>query len=542
MSERKISIKQLVEDHGLNYDIFLPAIQRPFVWLDNPSEMKIENLFDSLLKGYPIGSFLLWRVYRKDINNMRIETFTRDYDSEHPYNTLQKGKFSNDSNDLVLDGQQRLTALYIGLVGSRKIKRRKNKQAVEAEELYINLEKLPNPNIPNSSYQLEFLTQKDFKKRTQKNEHWYKCKDILTVPGSFALSNIYPGNKNAHQILYKLLDVINKEYTLPVYELTADEAVEIFSRINKGGEPLEKTDLLMSFIAAKFKESDIKTEIQDFVQNLADNGFKQFGCESFLTACMVLANNQTKFSVSDFTPNAVSKIEQNWDKIISSINKTIEKLKDNGYAESKISTNIIISLAFAAYKGLLQKASESDILDFIRRAQFTSFFDSRTDSQLKKIIDVLEQTTDFGSALKKLQNQDFQVSIQDIEDVVENTDYKKSATAYTVLQLLFGTNNGIKDIDHIYPESQFYNKTHTRKKDKLFNLQFLSRARNRGTKKDLEPQQWLDNAYPHKQDQDNFRKDNLLPNVPLTWQNIEEFEDERKKLLINTLKEKFGLN
>lgn len=542
MSERKISIKQLVEDHGLNYDIFLPAIQRPFVWLDNPSEMKIENLFDSILKGYPIGSFLLWRVYRKDINNMRIETFTRDYDSEHPYNTLQKGKFSNDSNDLVLDGQQRLTALYIGLAGSRKIKRRKNKQA-EEEELYINLEKLPNPNIPNSSYQLEFLTQKDFEKHTQKNEHWYKCKDILTVSDPSELSNIYPDNKNAQKILHKLLFAItNNDYTLPVYELTADEAVEIFSRINKGGEPLEKTDLLMSFIAAKFKESDIKTEIQDFVQNLADNGFKQFGCESFLTACMVLANNQTKFSVSDFTPNAVSKIEQNWDKIKSSIDKTIEKLKDNGYAESKISTNIIISLAFAAYKGLLQKASESDILDFIRRAQFTSFFDSRTDSQLKKIIDVLEQSTDFGSALNELQNQDFQVSIQDIEDVVENTDYKKSATAYTVLQLLFGTNNGIKDIDHIYPESQFYNKTHTRKKDKLFNLQFLSRAKNRGKKKDVEPQQWLDNTYSHKQDQDNFRKDNLLPNIPLTWQNVEKFEVERKKLLIHTLKEKFELN
>ena len=542
MSERKISIKQLVEDHGLNYDIFLPAIQRPFVWLDNPSEMKIENLFDSILKGYPIGSFLLWRVYRKDINNMRIETFTRDYDSEHPYNTLQKGKFSNDSNDLVLDGQQRLTALYIGLAGSRKIKRRKNKQA-EEEELYINLEKLPNPNIPNSSYQVEFLTQKDFEKHTQKNEHWYKCKDILTVSDPSELSNIYPDNKNAQKILHKLLFAItNNDYTLPVYELTADEAVEIFSRINKGGEPLEKTDLLMSFIAAKFKESDIKTEIQDFVQNLADNGFKQFGCESFLTACMVLANNQTKFSVSDFTPNAVSKIEQNWDKIKSSIDKTIEKLKDNGYAESKISTNIIISLAFAAYKGLLQKASESDILDFIRRAQFTSFFDSRTDSQLKKIIDVLEQSTDFGSALNELQNQDFQVSIQDIEDVVENTDYKKSATAYTVLQLLFGTNNGIKDIDHIYPESQFYNKTHTRKKDKLFNLQFLSRAKNRGKKKDVEPQQWLDNTYSHKQDQDNFRKDNLLPNIPLTWQNVEKFEVERKKLLIHTLKEKFELN
>ena len=426
-----------------------------------------------------------------------------------------------------------MTALYIGFAGSRKLGKR------EKEELYISLDSIPEEK--NTGYILEFLSETSFEKRSKKGELWFKCKDILKLKPQ-EIYKLYRDNDTASDIVHRLHELTTSDcLSVPSYEFSLNDAVEVFSRINSGGKPLEKTDLLMSFIAAKFKDLDIKEKIQEFVQNLADIGFEQFGCDSFLTACMVFANHKTKFSVSDFTADTINKIEENWDKITASINKTIKKLENNGYAKSKISTNIVISLAFAEYKGLLKKADKSNILDFICRAQFTSFFDSRTDTQLKKIIDVLEESADFVSALERLKKQDFQVSVQDIEDIVENTDYKKSDISYTVLRLLFATNNITKDIDHIYPESQFYNKTHTRKKDKLFNLQFLSCAENRGEKKDLEPQQWLDKTYS-KQEQRKFREDHLLPDIPLTWENIDKFEKERKKLLIQELKEKLGLN
>ena len=60
-----ISIKKLVE--GINEKYLLPDIQRPFVWGNNRNEFeeKVCSLFDSILRNYPIGTLLFWRVDKK---------------------------------------------------------------------------------------------------------------------------------------------------------------------------------------------------------------------------------------------------------------------------------------------------------------------------------------------------------------------------------------------------------------------------------------------------------------------------------------------
>ncbi len=56
------TIKEVVDE--LNGRYFLPDIQREYMWLKKADEKKIEQLFDSILRGYPIGSFLFWRTKR----------------------------------------------------------------------------------------------------------------------------------------------------------------------------------------------------------------------------------------------------------------------------------------------------------------------------------------------------------------------------------------------------------------------------------------------------------------------------------------------
>ncbi|GAA7400289.1 hypothetical protein BD0140_08970 [Helicobacter pylori] len=58
------SIKDVVDELNIRY--FLPDIQREYVWLKNADEKKIEQLFDSILRGYPIGSFYFGN-YKKRI-------------------------------------------------------------------------------------------------------------------------------------------------------------------------------------------------------------------------------------------------------------------------------------------------------------------------------------------------------------------------------------------------------------------------------------------------------------------------------------------
>ncbi len=59
------TIKEVVDELNIRY--FLPDIQREYVWLKNADEKKIEQLFDSILRGYPIGSFLFWKLQKENI-------------------------------------------------------------------------------------------------------------------------------------------------------------------------------------------------------------------------------------------------------------------------------------------------------------------------------------------------------------------------------------------------------------------------------------------------------------------------------------------
>ena len=96
----------------LNINFFLPHIQRELVWTDK----QIYRLFDSLLRGYPIGTFLFWKIQDKKDEIAKLE-FIKDYKKKESKN------FINTESDkpyywLVLDGQQRLQSFYIALRGS----------------------------------------------------------------------------------------------------------------------------------------------------------------------------------------------------------------------------------------------------------------------------------------------------------------------------------------------------------------------------------------------------------------------------------------
>lgn len=66
---KDISIKDVINE--INQSYFLPDIQREYVWLKNAPERKIEQLFDSILRGYPISSFLFWKLKKNDIETSK---------------------------------------------------------------------------------------------------------------------------------------------------------------------------------------------------------------------------------------------------------------------------------------------------------------------------------------------------------------------------------------------------------------------------------------------------------------------------------------
>ena len=96
-------------------DYALPAIQREFVW----SQDQICALFDSLMRGYPIGAFLFWEVQEESVSQYNWYEFITHYhqrDNPHCHELTMADRSRGVT--AVLDGQQRLTALNIGIFGS----------------------------------------------------------------------------------------------------------------------------------------------------------------------------------------------------------------------------------------------------------------------------------------------------------------------------------------------------------------------------------------------------------------------------------------
>ena len=131
-------IFEIIEDIE-DQKIVLPAIQREYVWLEDGEE-GICNLFESLMRNYPIGTFLFWNIKKERINvsGIILNSFISQYDEQKDIKRGDKINVEKDEYLAVLDGQQRLTSLYIGLCGVyRKRIKGKNKNKDESTGVYV---------------------------------------------------------------------------------------------------------------------------------------------------------------------------------------------------------------------------------------------------------------------------------------------------------------------------------------------------------------------------------------------------------------------
>lgn len=133
-----LTVKEVVESvHRKHY--LLPAIQREFVW--EPEQ--ILKLFDSLLREYPIGSFLFWEVAKEKIHDFQFYEFVPSYSEKDKTHNPKANVTGAQGVTCILDGQQRLTGLFIGLKGTYAYKvpwkHWDSPDAFPERRLYLNL-------------------------------------------------------------------------------------------------------------------------------------------------------------------------------------------------------------------------------------------------------------------------------------------------------------------------------------------------------------------------------------------------------------------
>jgi len=367
--EKAITIEEAMQN-VVSRTYLLPAIQRKFTW----NSSQIEVLFDSIMRGYPINTFMFWLVTDSEVKKsfrfyQFLERYCERFEEDNPdFNTKGHGDFY-----AIIDGQQRLTSLYIGLKGTYAYKlprkwwpKTKDDSIFPPRTLFLNLSNSldEEDNEEMMSYEFKFLTASELKKSKEKtNKFWFQVGDILEFEDAEtvdeALDHIMSyldkhelsQNKYSRKTLIRLYTAIRMDNTIHFYNETKqniDHVLDIFIRTNHGGTPLSYSDLLMSIAIANWKQ-DAREQIDDLVKQVQFGSDMEFSInrDFVLKAALTITNADVKFKVKNFTSTQVEEIEKNWDDIKQCIIETFRLIRSFGLNNSSLrAKNAAIPIAY----------------------------------------------------------------------------------------------------------------------------------------------------------------------------------------------------
>lgn len=562
--------------------MLLPAIQRRFVWGSD----QIEKLFDSMMRDYPIGSFLFWKVQPKAVKNYAFYEFMKDFHQrDKQFNDLApKGFTPTDAITGVLDGQQRLSSIYIALAGTYTYKipyySASSDKAYPQRRLCLNLLYQFTEDSP-FHYEFKFLTHHEENKECTSKHYWFPVPEMLEWEEAEyndewfdkAIEELEVDNKDNElqetidamnnakkeikKTLAKLFNNIHTNEILNYFEVESDNidtVLEIFVRVNSGGKVLSKSDLLFSTIVAHW--NDGRDHMEELLKKLNQKGFS-FDSDFIVRACQMLAlvNVPLKLEVKNFTFENVNAVKIMWDKIESSLSETIDWLVQYGYSRDTLSSqNAILPIAFYIFNDG-DKKKKDEWRRYLSHALIKNLYSSRNDSFLEELRKELKgkKTFQFDEWLSKTFTGDkkFEVTKENIEEMLE---YKKGRNAFVVLSMLYNfQHNQINiDLDHLHPASGFSNaklkkifivddiaKEWQNKKDQLPNLQMMESSKNR-SKNDTPLQIWVDKVFDDENEKSRFFNGSYFPtNQDLAFNNFNLFFEDRKILMRKELKKIF---
>lgn len=366
MAYASSTIGSLIND--VNRSHFLPAIQRPFVW----SSSQVIALFDSLLKGYPISSFMFWAVEEVTKAEVRCYKFLEHYRPDARNETTSA---EGRSIVLVLDGQQRLTSLLLGLRGTfmekAKGARTTSAAAWAAKALYLDLLKDPDGSDDEDENDLGVTYGLAFHERRPVNNarhHWFKLGSILDYQSEERLEGLVAKVRSelhdktlpferqlAEDTLRQLHRVVWQDQAVNFYTETdqsPDRVLDIFVRANDGGTKLSKADLLMSMITSKWASGTAREDILGFVDHInrglgAPNKITK---DFLLKASLVVCDFDVTYNVKNFTKDAIAEIERNWSGIKRAVENTFRLINRHGLVSDNLgSLNAVLPLIYYIY-------------------------------------------------------------------------------------------------------------------------------------------------------------------------------------------------
>ena len=280
-----------------NGNMRIPRFQRAYVWERN----KIVNLLNSIYKQYPIGSFFLWDT------DIRMDSFCRDITELGFPNKPEASRFS-----FILDGQQRITSLYVALRG-------KILNDVDYSKICFNLDKktFKVPKLKTEQNNIPAWKIYDDKEYGNLLQEYYSSGKIefgKLIQDCHELLNTYP---------VSIIKSMNMEL---------DEVVTIFERINQGGKRLSLFDLVHASVWSE--DFDLRTKIAEFNEDPVIKIFGTLDSEIFTQSLALNASgdctNRHQLSLTN------TDCKTKWQKTTECIRLAIDFVKNLGVQQLSI--------------------------------------------------------------------------------------------------------------------------------------------------------------------------------------------------------------
>lgn len=526
------------EDGGF----WLPNIQRPFVW----SEDQICRLFDSVMREYPISTLLVWKTTSEIRRRKFIENWKESLRLSDFY-VPQDDKKKN----LVLDGQQRLQSLYIGLCGS-----------FEGKELCFDVLSGDIAAPDDIKYRFKFLdpvaiafpwvkfkdlifTTKRQRQvrddliadagRTLTEEEWDKIDDHLELVDRTV--------KMDEAVTYQELDSIDNP---ALY--TEDDVVEVFIRANSGGTKLGKSDLLFSLLSASWEVADEKMEV--LLDSLNAPGF-DFDRDFVLKTCLVLLGQGSRYEVEKFRKAGVREdIEAKWGDIAEAIQDVLDFVRGKTYIQCDKAMPtylVLIPLVYLRYRFAAAWKTARDVDGYLLRSSLAGAFGGVPDRLIDALVGKVAELKGFSveEAFGVIRSQGRSLELTDER-------FWQMGYGSKTIHLLFNLwyrdfnhppayENNMPQVDHIFPQSalreikvlnpetgRLVMRYREADRNQLANCMLLTREENgAGGKSDILPEEWFagkEQAYLDK---------HLIPGDPNLWTTncFDEFIAARQKLM-----------
>ena len=437
-----------------------------------------------------------------------LEHYCERFEENNPdFDTKGHGDFY-----AVIDGQQRLTSLYLGLKGTYayKLPRKwwpstKDDSILPLRRLYLNLSapRADENNEEMMAYEFRFLTDGELKATASKGDKcWFLVGDILDfdeaetddeildIVMDYLQTKELEQSKYARKTLTRLYFAVRRDHTIHYYNesnQSIDRVLDIFIRTNHGGTPLAFSDLLMSIAVANWKK-DAREQIDDVVDTVRFGSGLEFSInrDFVLKTCLMLTDADIQFKVKNFNHQTVQKIEQEWDGIKKCIIETFKLIRLLGLNDRSLrAKNAVIPIAYYLFKQCNGKLYQSInnlayhhperviIGKWLNMSLLRRVFGGQSDTVLRKIRNIISkhlQTKTFPLVQIVDEYKGTNKDISFDEDFIDRllTTQKEDSSCFLILALIMPDLDYSRsmDIDHLHPAVSF-------RKDKLDKYDFL---------------------------------------------------------------------